>query len=533
MMKVIIVDDEPLVQTGIKAMLNWEQYDLTISGIAANGAVAYQMIQETKPDIVIADIRMPVMSGLELARKCYEEKMLLPVFIILSGYEEFSYVKEALKYQVTDYLIKLELTPETLADALKRAMEKVTDIRKTIHIKDTAINSITLLKEQFFIKLILNLFESEQQLFTQAANLGIDLSYPAYATGYFEIRSDRLEQMNPDQRLLLYTSSLEMVKELISKYTVCYVLSLDTRHFCIIFFLQHENFAERRDVIENALTQISSMLYNYYNVKILSSLGSPASSPAMISNSYQDARQIFPYVSCEKPILFFEDVSDSQTLKNVFNFSIFKEDIRKAYAEYDARALYDTIGSISELFETHPTHYVQALDAAGHILYLSLSLLGNGEQILSDIFKDRPHGYRSLYELSNTQQIIDWLLQLRDGICRIFSERNKDYKSHIVVQVKKYIHEHMKEKITLNDVAEAFNISPSYLSTLFSKYNDIGFSDYVNQQKIEAAKELLQVGNLKIYEISDLLGYESSFYFSRVFKKITGLSPRDYMNQSL
>ena len=82
-------------------------------------------------------------------------------------------------------------------------------------------------------------------------------------------------------------------------------------------------------------------------------------------------------------------------------------------------------------------------------------------------------------------------------------------------------------------MAEVFNISPNYLSVLFSKHNDLGFTDYINQSKMEAAKEMMKDGKMKIYEISNILGFESAFYFSRVFKKFTGVSPRDYMNQIL
>ena len=102
-----------------------------------------------------------------------------------------------------------------------------------------------------------------------------------------------------------------------------------------------------------------------------------------------------------------------------------------------------------------------------------------------------------------------------------------------MINAKKYIIQHIREKLTLNDVAEAFCISPNYLSVLFSKYNDIGFSDFINQNKIEAAKKMMRDGDYKIYEISDLLGFESAFYFSRVFKKVTGSSPRDYMKTIL
>ena len=96
MIKLIIADDEPLVQAGIKSMINWEDYNISIVGTASNGAAAYELIREHSPEIVITDIKMPVMSGLELARKCREEGRKLPLFIILTSYEEFNFVKEAI-----------------------------------------------------------------------------------------------------------------------------------------------------------------------------------------------------------------------------------------------------------------------------------------------------------------------------------------------------------------------------------------------------------------------------------------------------
>ncbi len=532
MIKLIIADDEPLVQAGIKSMVNWEELGISIVGTVANGSAAYELICEHQPEIVITDIKMPVMSGLELARKCHEEGRELPVFIILTSYEEFQFVKEALAYQVVNYLIKLELTPEVLTQALRQALAKVAELQKSMGQPSDSYNSLYLMKEQFYTRLIFNLFESEGQFHTQARNLKIRIDYPAYVAGYIEIKSEKLTHMSSDMQINLYASSLQVARELISKHCACHVLSLDTRHFCVIFFLSEDSRKDYRNMILETLTQVSVMLFNYYSVTIHASVGAPVSTLYQVSVSYQDARQIFSRANADTPILFLEDVTDNAPLKNVFNFSLFRNDIRKAYDEFDEKALYDIFTSIIELFDAQQTHYVQALDAAGNILYLSLSLLTNGEQIVSEIFRDRSNGYRCLYELSTVPQILEWLRVLRDGLCADFAAQNKDYKNHIVVNVKRYISEHVREKLTLNKVAEAFNISPNYLSVLFSKYNEIGFSDYINQRKVEEAKKMMRDGDLKIYEISDLLGFESAFYFSRVFKKMTGISPRDYINSS-
>lgn len=533
MIKVLIADDEPLVQAGIKSMINWNDLDINIVGTAANGAVAYNMIKELQPDIIISDIKMPIMSGLELAKKCQEEKLNLPVFILLTSYEDFQFVKEAITYRVSDYLIKLELTPDTLIESLKNAITRLNEIKKKNEIAETpAIDSLYLMKDQFYTRLLLNLFESNVQFEAQCKNLNIDFDYDAFAVGYLEINSDKLDTMDSEKRLNLYTSSMQMVSELISKYVPCHVIAKDLNCLIIIFFLKGMKPDEYKNIIENALNHVSVMLFNYYSVNISVSIGSIVNSPLQISTSYQDAKQTHSMLDQEHRLLFFDDFPEHKPFTNIFNMSLFKEDIRKAYAEYDKEALRDIFNSIIKLFEGQNPHFIQALDAAGSVLYLSLSLLNNGEQIVTSIFSDSPNGYRSLYEMTTVEQIMEWLKTLRDGLCETFESQNKNYKNHIVVNVKKYIKEHVNEKLSLNVVAEVFNISPNYLSVLFSKYNDVGFTDYINQCKIEVAQKMLAEGDYKIYEISDKLGFESAFYFSRVFKKITGVSPKNYTSNN-
>ena len=99
------------------------------------------------------------------------------------------------------------------------------------------------------------------------------------------------------------------------------------------------------------------------------------------------------------------------------------------------------------------------------------------------------------------------------------------------MNVKKYIHEHVSERLSLNEVAAVFGISPNYLSQLFSKYNDTGFSEYINICKVNASKNLLENGQYKVYEVAEMMGFESAFYFSKVFKKVEGISPTDYVHK--
>ena len=124
MLRILLVDDEPLVLIGLQGMLEWEKLGYTVCGTARNGKLALELIEREKPDIVIADVKMPVMDGLTLARTC-RERSALPAFIMLTSFEEFDYIKQAMGAGVVDYLVKLDLTPENLQTALAKAAEKV------------------------------------------------------------------------------------------------------------------------------------------------------------------------------------------------------------------------------------------------------------------------------------------------------------------------------------------------------------------------------------------------------------------------
>lgn len=129
MYKLLIVDDEPLVQVGIKSMLDWASLDVEIIGTAANGEAALKIIEDQMPDIVITDIKMPILSGLELVRICRERFGSLPAFLILTSFEDFAMAKQAISYKVTDYLVKLELDANMLGESVRKAIQLVDETK--------------------------------------------------------------------------------------------------------------------------------------------------------------------------------------------------------------------------------------------------------------------------------------------------------------------------------------------------------------------------------------------------------------------
>jgi len=530
MIKLIIADDEPLIQIGLKSMIDWKELGIEICGTASNGDTAWNLIQEFHPEIVITDIQMPCSSGLELGKRCRDELGALPVFIILTGYEDFQYAREALSFQAIDYLVKIDLTPESLTASVKRAMEKVLLFQRQNPSWSEPSQSLLLFQERFYIRLLNNLFENETQFLLQAEEFQIKLDAVGYVAATIQFFSNSQDAQPINNSIQTYHQTLQMFQKLISKYISCQIIALDTHYLAAIFCIDEPHLKDWKSYIRFGLKSTLDMLYNYYNVTFLTSIGGIKSNPMELSSSYYDSKQIMEYVSSEQPLLFWDELPNTSTLRNVFNLSLFRDDIRKAFEEVDEHSLRDIMENITELLSTEHVPFSQALDAASSILHLCITLLPNGNEIVSEIFENESDSYSSLYRQKNVAAIMNWLYQLETGLYRAFEAHKKEHKNSLTTLCCQYIKEHIHERIYLQDIADTFEISPNYLSQIFKKNMNIGISEYITTQKITESKRLLKETNLKIYEISDKLGFENSFYFSKVFKKMVGVSPKDYRN---
>lgn len=533
MIKLLIVDDEPLVQIGIKSMLDWKKYDIEVCGTASNGQQALELIHKHRPHIVITDIKMPVLDGLELVRICTEEEEYTPAFIILTSFEDFEFAKRAIKYQVVDYLIKLELDQDSLEASIQSALKTIqeTELLNNNTSESVAAPHINIFYDKFFIKLLHNLFDSDAQLQRHLSELQIDFKSDKYAVCFCEISSFKKLPPSTEQTLNQYMCTIAMFEEIFTKYLKAFTVILDQKRFAIICCLDNLDATSLSMSIDHALQKTCDMVEKYFNVNLVIGIGSQYNQINEIFLSYQEAKQAFIYANVNQNIYCYSNLQNIPTAKNVFNLSIFKDELIHSFEEYNTDTLTSIFDQIIQLFEEYNPKYLQAIDATCNILYLSLNLLPDSEKVLEQIFSDEVEGYRSIYNQKSIPQVIAWLKKLEHGLCTYFDTYRNTHKNHIVTQVQKYLNAHLKEKLTLNDVANIFSISPNYLSSIFKKYCEYGFSEYINQIKIKRAKQLLSEGNYKIYEVSDQLGFENSYYFSKVFKKIVGCSPKEYLQK--
>lgn len=530
MYKLLIVDDEPLVQIGIQSMIDWTAFDIQVIGCAVNGAQAFEIIQNQQPDIVLTDIKMPTMSGMELLKLCREANPHLPVFIFMTSYDEFSLVKEAIKYEALDYLIKLEIDASVLSDVLLRAIKKCQQYGNKPVTQTTS--SLQSFYEKFMIRLLNNLFETTDQFSIQARELQLSFEAHNYTVVLCSLMDTQNRKMTKAQSLNLYMSAIQMAQNLINKHLDCYPVSLDPKRFCLIVknMDAHSSISPH---ITQALDASLDMVYRYFNVRFYAGIGRSCTDPFLVCESYQDARQVLSQCNEDNPILFYKDMRDiDSTIKHrTFNLGVFRNDIRLAFESFDPDSFETTLDAIIDLFNDHPSVYLQAMDAASNILYLTLTLLPNSRETLDQLYAEENDGYRCLYTKTRTDGIIQWLITFKEGITYLLRTQHKTYKNHMIKSIQDYIDDHITDKLTLNDIASLFAISPNYLSILFKKTTSVGFNEYITSKKIAIAKLRLAETDQKIYEIAEELGFDSAFYFSKVFKKIEGIPPKEYSRQ--
>lgn len=242
MYKLLIVDDEPLVQVGVKSMINWDKFDIDVIGMASNGEQAIKIIDNSFPDIIITDVKMPIMGGIELIQYCRENYSKQPVFIILTSYEDFKIAKTAIKYNVNDYLVKLELTPQVLEGSVENSIKELKKREKeNVNLESSSDQQdISSLKERFFIKLLYNLFEENKLMYEETIQLNLDLEKKKFITCFCDISSNSREELDSDKLLNIYMCTFNMIKQISIKYLKSFNVFLDANHFAVICYFEEE-----------------------------------------------------------------------------------------------------------------------------------------------------------------------------------------------------------------------------------------------------------------------------------------------------
>lgn len=507
MYKVFIVDDEPFIIEGLYDIVDWALLGMEIVGHAENGAEALEALKLIPADILITDISMPKMNGLDLIRNVRDYRPELKV-IILSGFNDFDYLKDGMTLGIENYLLK-PINLEEFKATLHTVVEKLNESKAQY----TTLNdySIMILKDNVMQRWI------KQQIHPREFQERADLLGIVLDKDFVMVSLLRPEHSNHEvfEVILNYLKSTEGIIPF---------RDMDGDIVLLYNFDDLELGINEANIINNKLT---SVLSAYEPLRL--SIGSVEETEVEPSRSYTFAKKVQEYfmIFPEQNILRYDDLKDHQANAEDglhMNWNDYAKLIVAKNIEGLLARIEDDFGSLRQVGGISPS-LLQDVAMEGIIRFkMQLEEIRHAEE---------PDLYKRHFERIRTTFSIDELIDIMKEVAEITIESlTNDMKSPVVQQVLNFIKQSYNEDVSLKTLGGLYNIHPVYLGQLFHKEVGESFTDYINWYRIEKAKELLRISHLKVHEIARSVGYWETGYFYKQFKKYVGISPTEYKGLS-
>lgn len=532
--RILLVDDEPLILSGVKFLIDWEKNGCVVIGAARNGQQALEMMEQQHPDIVLCDINMPVLSGIEVLQAC-ADKADAPVFIMLTNHEEFDLARQSMRYKAVDYLLKTQLEAETLERSLALAMQECAR-RGNLARVQKADEYILSNQTQLTAANAKKLFCAEED------NLPADCVAALVEQGvtqsfcFVQLMMDfsqlpALGTFTDAERAHLYEWEGEVIEKLAGNlFSHFAAFDPDGAKQSLVLLCWDvpgditapmELFYAKLCAASGNITQTRLCLLATQTLHGESAL--PSGARQLLA-----AREYYYRTQCS--MAFYEKLPsytpqplEFESLANRLVLELRSKNVAQCVAVLDR-----AIASVTELPHQHADALqgcVALYSAAAMVIFPVLPPEESGEY-----FKQSAAMLRIIRRFSTQKEVLAWLLEFKRHIVEQL-ELLTSGKSDLVEKAKRYVQENVESHIMLQDVADHVNISPSYLSALFKKDYGQNFIDYINATKMQRACALIQDGHYRIYEVSYKLGFENAYYFTKVFKRHLGLTPTEYQRK--
>lgn len=533
-MKVFLVEDEYIVREGIKNNIDWEKNGYDFCGEASDGELAFPMISEKRPDIVITDIRMPFMDGIELSRMIKEEYPEIKI-IILSGHEEFEYAKAAIQIGVEEYLLK-PINGDELLQVVNRVAQKIKeekDSRETLQ-EGEGDENFEYAKRQLLSSLIDD-NASLSDAMEQGKKIHLNLMAQCYNIMMLKLQRKNKEQGFSQRILELYKTMEEILEE---QNGQSIVFDRAPEGKVILFMGSGEE--EIRQNMDAFASRFREILPEYEDVTYFGSIGIPVMRLRELGESYDAASHGFSYRFLTEPnqIVDNNTVFDQTREEKTFSCSIGSVDIQNLdkqkiesflkggemdeiqfFVEEYMKNTGDA-GKNSMIFRQYIV--MDMFFAASHFL----AQITDGREQLGEPFESPEQMQKIVSDLEAT---VTYIKDLFTRVMQVRDAQTTEHNSDVVENAKKYISENYHdEELTLNTVAHEVNVSPNHLSAMFSQKTGQTFVKYLTDVRMHRAKELLKCTSKRSNEICEEVGYRDPHYFSHLFKKNVGCSPMQY-----
>lgn len=534
MIKVLIADDEKWVRVTIKNALPLEKLDLMLIGEASSGLEALKLSLELKPDILITDIRMPGLNGLELIE---ETKNQLPYLktIILSGYDDFEYAKKGIQLGAFDYLLK-PVNRENLMNVLSKVKDVLAEENKKIEMeKALKIQYEALMlhaRDKFLNEIIKDDSYHTDEIKRQFASFNIALKL--YKFGVITTSID--EYVTKIKTLYRYDKQivLSKYKKIMDKIVKRYFkgiafFNINVENEVILIYNQDSKIDLQ--YIQNVLLISNKITKRRLNIVFSAGVSSQDFRVNKLSQLYSEASTALKYkmIYGKGSINFYTHIYNIKTKdfhisKDILNEIVFNMELLNEYNV--STIINNTFELVSNCRETSPEIIKSAfweliIDTYSNLCCKTLTINSLYEFKCSSV-------YEEFKRLDTLEDINEYIKKLFSSILNNHLKKGQTQSQNTIDIAKKYIDTHYFMDITLVLISGYVFLNPTYFSELFKKETGQNFSEYVTNLRLEKAKELLKDTGLKIYEVCESVGYSNTKYFCKLFKRFTGKTPSEY-----
>ncbi|UOQ44215.1 response regulator transcription factor [Halobacillus salinarum] len=503
--KVLIVDDEMLIRQGIINYIDWEQEGFEIAGEASNGIEALEVMEEIEPDIVITDVVMPGMDGIELV-KVLKEKYPSVEIIVLSSFENFDYVRSTFQNGVADYILKPKLNGTELIKTLRRILPQPLPFNE---MKQSSSSLEELLKKRMLGS---SLTSGEEDELLE----GLPYSHFRFAaaTVLDDHEAADLEKWNLELR--------ERVNHIEGLF-----IPVNVSDTTIVLL----NFnSDKLSDLQQSLTRLAED-YRRSGANISSLMSGSFTSIQDLKTVYEDQLlKLKDYLFyLDDPVLFYDSLPVLEKQQKSFNLSRFIDSFKQK--KFDA-AIYSLEEHVNRLIHDYTIDIFEFKSWLENIIFNIIVLLGNMKYDVDELESLKYQYFEEINEAKHAKGAISCFHEFLERVKRIVQVETKKSCPPNMHRLLQYIDEHYAEPLSLTVLAENFHFNSSYLSSYFSTHHNVGFSDYLNQVRIEKAKQILQSTSVAVSQVSDMVGYSEPSYFCKVFKRMEGSSPGRYRKKT-
>jgi len=515
MYKLLIVDDEKIVVEGLTYATNWKDYEIDIVGSASNGKEALQKIIDIKPDIVLQDIRIPELNGLDLINEV-KRLELDTVFIIISGYSEFNYAKRAIELEALDYLVKPIEVDEIIA-SIEKAICKIKKLKEEkVYDKRQKGYEEALVEKQFL----------EIMLGNQSVQPEVTKDFKQFCCVVFEKRDGKLNEHLYDEEINSLRFTIKQT--LTEKGIKCFLYHID-QSLAILMSLSDSY--RMTSFLEDVFHVIPEQIKAYVSAGISHTY----SNLVNINQSYKEAKESVKIGSySNQRITYYSEIETLNTLNTTIDSNIISK-IEQYFSLKHSNDFFE----MDELIDQVIDYVKQARLPPQKSFYLCFKLVNNlleyveKEFELNHILDERYEVYEQLNALNSLDELNKWLRKLVYTIKSKVEAHKVSYNEKLILDIKDYLNVNYREPIVLEDLGKYFYKNPSYLCSLFSKSVGKTIFEYITSTRINNAKKLLRTSNCKVADVAIQVGYENQKYFYQVFKKNVGITPSQYRSKYL